>query len=293
MRLMAGLAAGLCVYVSIGTMVGITPRWLTRAPDRRDRSASWREWLQQADADVTPAQFLAVSAGLGLVVGAVIALAVGVPALGAVAGLAASALPRVVFARRRDALVRSRLVAWPDALRDLITHLRASLSLHASLCELGRSGPTPLRPYFVRYAGLAGALDHRTALEVVREDLADPISDRVIEVLLVAFEQGTSVVIDILDDLASSTSEDLRLLEEIETLQLETKLEARGAAVLPFVVLAVLCAFTPGYRSFYSTAAGWMVVGLGAVMSVGGLLAITRLGRVPAEERILAVGTPT
>jgi tight adherence protein B len=293
MRLMAGLAAGLCVYVWIGTIVGITPRWLRRTTDRRVRGVAWHEWLRQADADVTPAQFAAVSAALGLVVGVTAGLVVRVPALGAVAGLAGCAIPRMVFARRRETLMRGRLAAWPDTLRDMITHLRSSLSLHASLCELGRSGPLPLRPSFNRYAGLAGALDQRTALEVMREDLADPISDRVIEVLLVAFDQGSSVVIDVLGDLASSTSEDLRLLEEIETLQLETKLEARGAAVLPFLVLGMLCVFTPGYRAFYSTSAGWLVVGLGAVMSVGGLLAITRLGRVPTEERILAVGTPT
>ena len=203
----------------------------------------------------------------------------------------ACAVPRVVFARRRQVLVRARLSAWPDALRDLITHLRSSLSMHASLCELGRTGPPSLRPYFTRYAGLAGALDQRTALEVVREELADPLSDRAIEVLLVAFDQGSSVVIDILDDLAASSAEDLRLLDEIDTLQLETKLEARGAAVLPFAVLAVLCLFTPGYRSFYATSAGWVVVMLGALMSVGGLALISRLGRVPAEERILSVGT--
>jgi tight adherence protein B len=152
------------------------------------------------------------------------------------------------------------LAAWPDALRDIITHLRSTVSMHASLSELGRSGPLPLRPYFNRYAGLAGTQDHRTALQVVREDLADPLSDRAIEVLLVSFDQGSSVLIDILDGLAASASEDLRLLDEIETLQLETKLEARGAAVLPFVVLAMLCLFTPGYRSFYAMSAGWVVV---------------------------------
>lgn len=293
MRLIAGLAAGLCVYLSIGTLVGVTPRWLQRSPDRRERLASHRAWLHQAGADVTPAQFAGVSVGLGVVVAVVVWLVVAVPALAVVAGLAACSVPRIVFARRRDELVRARLAAWPDTLRDLITHLRSSLSLHSSLCELGRSGPAPLRPSFNRYAGLAGALDPRVALEVMREDLSDPISDRVIEVLLVAFDQGSSVIIDILDDLASSTSEDLRLLEEIETLQLETKLEARGAAVLPFVVLAMLCAFTPGYRAFYSTAAGWVVIGLGAAMSVAGLLVITRLGRVPSEERILAVGAQT
>ncbi len=293
MRLLAGLAAGALVYLSLGSLLGVTPAWLRRPLERRSIGVSWREWLQQAGADVTPLQFVMVSLGLGVTVGSIAGAVVGVPALGVVAGTVASAVPHSVFARRRRALVQARLAAWPDALRDLITHLRASLSMHASLCEIGRSGPVPLRSYFNRYAGLSGALDQRTALEVVREELADPLSDRVIEVLLVAFEQGSSVVIDILDDLASSSAEDLRLLDEIETLQLETKLEARGAAVLPFVVLAMLCVFTPGYRSFYATSAGWFVVIAGALMSVGGLVVITRLGRVPVEERILAVGVPT
>lgn len=293
MRLLAGLAAGLFVYLALGSLFGVSPSWLRKTRERRSAADGWREWLQQADADVTPVQFLGVSLGLGVAVGLVIGAAVGVPALGVVAGAVAMAFPRMVFARRRSALVQQRLAAWPDAIRDIITHLRASLSMHASLCEVGRSGPVPLRPYFNRYAGLSGALDQRAALEVVREDLADPMSDRVIEVLLVAFDQGSSVVIDILHDLAASSSEDLRLLDEIETLQLETKLEARGAAVLPFVVLAMLCVFTPGYRSFYATPAGWFVIGLGACMSLGGLLVIRHLGRVPTEERILAVGTPT
>lgn len=293
MRLLAGLAAGLFAYLAVGALFGVAPAWLRRDREHRSATASWREWLHQANAGVTPAQFVGVSLGLGIAVGLVVGAAVGVPALGVVAGGVAATFPQTVFARRRAALVQARLAAWPDAIRDIITHLRASLSMHASLCEVGRSGPIPLRPYFSRYAGLSGALDQRAALEVVREDLADPMSDRVIEVLLVAFDQGSSVVIDILHDLASSSAEDLRLLDEIETLQLETKLEARGAAVLPFVVLAMLCVFTPGYRSFYATPAGWFVIAVGAAMSFGGLLVIRRLGRVPTEERILAVGTPT
>lgn len=292
MRLLAALAAALFVYFALGIALRVVPSWLHRDRMRRSPSATSREWLQQADADVTPAQFVAVSLALGAVAGLAVGSAVGVPALGVVAAVLAATVPRMVFAQRRAALVQARLRAWPDALRDIITHLRASLSMHASLCEVGRSGPMPLRPYFHRYAGLSGALDQRSALEVVREDLADPMSDRVIEVLLVAFDQGSGVVIDILQDLAESSAEDLRLLDEIETLQLETKLEARGAAILPFVVLAMLCVFTPGYRAFYATPLGWVVIAMGALMSCGGLLAIRRLGRVPSEERILAVGTP-
>lgn len=290
MMLLSGLFAGLFVYLALGVLFGLAPAWLRPTIGERRSEARWRDWLHQAGVDVSPLQFASVSVGLAALVGLIVVLVVGVPVLAVIAGGVTLALPRLVFARRREVLIRQRLSAWPDALRDLVGHLRSSHSIHGALCEVGRSGPVALRPYFNRYAGLAVALDHRTALEVVREELADPLSDRIIEVLLVAFDQGSSLVIDILEDLAVSSANDLRLVDEIETLQLETKLEARGAAVLPFAVLAMLCAFTPGYRDFYTSPLGWIVVGLGAAMALAGLFAIQRLGRVPSEERILAAG---
>ncbi len=165
------------------------------------------------------------------------------------------------------------------------------MSLHAGLVELGRTGPVPLRSHFVRYRDLAAALDQRSALEAVRDELADPLSDRIIEVLLIALEQGSSIVVDILDDLARSATNDLQLIEEIETAQLETRIESVGATVLPFVVLAFLCATAPGYRDFYSSPAGWFVVAIGGVSSLVGLVVISRLSRIPGEDRIL-IGQP-
>ncbi len=290
MRLLAGLGAGLFVYLALGAFVGITPRWLHRSRQSRRQETRWQEWLNQAGVTVSPVQFVTVSvagaAGVGLAVFAITQVA----SLALVAGGVTMAGPRAVFSRRRRDAQKERLDAWPDAIRDVITHLRASMSVHASLVELGRSGPEPLRTFFNRYAGLAGALDQQSALEVIREELADPLSDRIIEVLLIAFDQGPTVVIDILEDLAESSSKDLRLSEEIVTAQLETRIEARGASLLPFGVLALLCMTSPGYRDFYASPVGWFVVSIGGAMSLAGLLAISGLGRVPQEERILAGG---
>src|SRR5207249_4258683 len=114
--------------------------------------------------------------------------------------------------------------------------------------------------------------------------LADPVSDRIIEVLLVAHEQGASVAIDALRDLAASTTADLRLAEEIQTAQLEQKIEARAGVVLPFVVLVLLCSSSPPYREFYASPGGWLVILVGAAMSLAGAIVIDRLGRLPVEE---------
>lgn len=291
MRLAAALAAGVTAYLTVGAALGVTPHpWATDRPV--DRGRRRREWLHQAGIPLTPAQFVAASAGAGIAVGLAVWALTRVPALGVVAGASTAWWPRAHYARQRRHRVSARLAAWPDALRDLVSHLRVPLSVHASLVELARTGPEPLRPAFERYRVLATAFDHRRALEVVREELADPVSDRIIEIVLIAFDQGASIVIDVLGDLADATAADLRLNEEIVTAQLETRLEAWGASVLPFAVLGLLCATTPEYRAFYSSPAGWAVLGIGVAMSAAGLVAISRLGRVPAEERILAGGGP-
>lgn len=286
MRLIAALGAATIVYLAIGVAVGIRPRWhRLRRPTGRSRLTSW---LEAAGVAARPWQFLLVSIGAGAVIGAVVLLATGVGPLAVVAGLSACVGPRYAHERNRRRQRRARLTAWPDALRDLIANLRSSLSLHAALVELGRSGPSGLRPVFERYGRLASALEPRLALGVIRDELADSLSDRVIEVLIVAFDQGASVVVDILVDLADATVDDLRLVEEIETAQLETRLEARGAVVLPFLVLGLLCATSDDYRQFYASAAGWLVIAAGGAMSLAGVLVIGRLGSMPAEERILA-----
>jgi tight adherence protein B len=292
MRLLAGLCAGLFVYLSLGAIVGITPRLLEGSTSsRHGRSQRTSEWLRRAGVDVTPSQFVAVSVGLAALVSLVVHVMTGVVPLALVTGGLALWLPRSFYGRRRAELERERINAWPDALRDLIAHLRSSVSVHAALVELGSSGPPALRPHFNRYAGLAATLGQRTSLQIIREELADPVSDRVIEIILVAFEQGPGVVIDVLGDLATATAGDLALSDDIRTAQLEIKIEARGAAIMPFAVLFLLIATSNDYATFYRSSAGWLVIGLGGLLCMGGLVTINRLGRLPIEHRILTSGS--
>ena len=294
MRLLAGLSAAAFAYLLVGILTGHAPRSLRRPlpsqlPRRRAaQRVPLATWLDQAGASVRPAQFAGVSAGIAAVTLLVVWAVSGAASVAIVPALVAGAAPRAWYARQRTRLIGERLAAWPEALRDLIAHLEVPMSLHRSLVELGRSGPEPLRATWRRYATLTAALDTRAALEALREQLADPVSDRILEVLLVAHEQGASVAIDALRDLAASTTADLRLAEQIETAQLEQKIEARACVVLPFVVLILLCSSSPPYREFYRSPGGWLVIVVGAVMSLGGTVVIDRLGRLPAEERVIA-----
>ncbi len=290
MTLLASLCAAALVYLAVGSIFGVQLRWQSRRRTGPNVRSRVQRWLEQSDTAVSLQAFGSVVTGSALVAISLVWALTGVAVLGGIAGCAGGLVPVVVVEQRRAAITRDRRAAWPDALRDIATRLRSGASMHAALVDLARLGPEPLRPAFRRYERLANALDHRMALETVRAELAEPLADRIIEVLLVAFDQGGRVVIDILDDLAESAVADLRLMADIDTAQLETTIEARGAAVLPFVVLGLLCLGSPGYRAFYASAAGTVVVVLGLVMSLAGVVLISRLGRTAAEPRTVPHG---
>ena len=286
MTLLAAFSGGVFVYLLVGFLTGNPPRSLTRR--RRRRSSHRLEWLHQADVAVTPRQFVAVSAAASTVTFLLVWALSGAVPVALVPALAVGSLPRAWFSRQAQRSAEQRVAAWPDALRDLVAHLEAPMSLHRGLVELGRSGPEPLRAAWRRYERLTAALDHRAALDAVKGELADPVSDRIIEVLVVAHEQGAGVVLDVLRDLADATAKDIRLREEIETAQLERRIEARAAVVLPFAVLVLLCSTSEPYRDFYSSVGGFVVIVVGSGMALAGMTVIRRLGRLPTESRVLA-----
>ena len=123
--------------------------------------------------------------------------------------------------------------------------------------------------------------------ERVRVELADPVSDRIVELLIAAQEHGADTVVALLGAMAESVTKDLALDESIVTGQTEIRAQAVAAVALPFLVLAFLIVSNPGYRSFYRSGGGAIVIMLGAAMAAGGWKLITVLGRVPREPRVL------
>jgi tight adherence protein B len=199
-------------------------------------------------------------------------------------------LPRAYLGRRRARRVIEVQQSWPDGIRDIISSVRSGASLPNSVESLAKYGPAPLREAFASFATYARSIGFVPALEMVRSDLADPTSDRVIEVLIVAYEKGGSVVPEILSDLAEATTRDIWTLEEIRTEALEQKINSRVVFVLPWVVLVAMTARSGAFREFYSTPAGAMVAAIGGVMSIIGILVAARLGKQPEEPRVLATG---
>jgi len=287
MSAIAALAVGVFAYAVVGRLLGRPVRWVpVRARRDRVRATPAQEWLVQAGANVTPLQFRAASVAVATATFVAAALVTGAPLVALAPAVAAAFGPRAYYARRRAARLREVQAAWPDALRDVVSSLAAGRSLGAALGELARTGPAPLRPAFERYAAAARMVGTGPALELVKSSLADPTSDRVLEVLLLAAERGGPIVTDVLDDLVVSTTKDLKVADEIETEGLEMRINARAVLVLPWLVLVALTVRGGAFRDFYRSSAGFVVVAVGAALSAIGYVWISRLARSLEERRV-------
>ncbi|HMK96295.1 MAG TPA: hypothetical protein VK425_02050, partial [Acidimicrobiales bacterium] len=174
--------------------------------------------------------------------------------------------------------------------RFLVGVLGAGIAtLHEALEELSKSGPVPLRPAMARYTRLAGRVGPHQALETVRAELADAISDPVLLALAGAVDEGTGTALRILSDLGSQITADIQLAERTRTLQAQSRMATWGCFAVPYLMLLFLCATNAQYREFFSRPLGLAVALVGVMMSFLGLAASRRLVRpIPTAARVFA-----
>lgn len=266
------LAFGLLVHVAIGS----------RRP-RRPRQPS-RSTIPGLD--VSPLQFWATVVAVGALTYLVLYAMTGLVIVSLVPALVVATLPRAYFARKRSMRLARVQEAWPDGLRDLLTSVRSGASLPNAIENLATFGPEALREAFQGFDVYSRSLGVVPALELVKEDIADPTADRVIEVLILAYERGGQVVPEILEDLAEATTRDLWTMEQVRTEALEQKINSRVVFVLPWIVLVAMTARSGAFRDFYSSPAGLLVVIIGGAMSLFGVFVASRLGAQPDEHRV-------
>lgn len=283
MRLLVALLTATAAAGVAAAALGMLPHGRRRR--RRRRRAA--EWLVQAGVATTPLQFWATSLGAAAATFLSVTLLTGSWAVAAVPSVLVGMLPRLYFGAQRRRRLGEVRQAWPDGLRDLVASMSAGRSLARAVEDLAASGPLPLRRAFASFPFLARSVGVIPALETIRDNMADPTTDRVIEVLIVAHERGGAIVPDILRDLAEATARDVWAAEEIDTAALEHKINARAVFVLPWLVLIAMTVRPGPFRDFYATPLGLVVIIVGGVLSLGGSILVSRLGRHPDEPRVL------
>jgi tight adherence protein B len=285
--LVAALLTALAVWSTAETAQG---RQHSSLPRPRPRPAGSRAqvWLSQAGAAVTRGQFVGVSIAFGLSSGLILLVISRTAIVAVIALFAGSCTPYAYWSAHRRHITAARAMAWPDALRFVIGALASGTStLHAALVDLADAGPQPLRAPMARYARRSGQIGSLSALEAVRTELADPVSDQVLLTFAQAASEGTQTVLRALELLLDQTNGDIALQDKVRTAGTQLLLASWTGFVAPLLVLLLFCTVSPQYRAFFSGAEGIILVIGGATVDVLGLLTTRRLAHtVPTTQRI-------
>lgn len=280
------LAAGYLGFAGMGLLLGVPVEIRLPARRRESRLARRRRWLRQAGATVSPAGFYTVSVVVGGLVFALGWLLTSAWPVALVPAVMAALAPHSYWTRQRKRQLAAVRESWPDGLRDLAASANARLPLHQALGELARSGPAPLRSAFAAYPANARVMGVIPALEHIKEQLADPTSDRILEVLILVYERGPAGLGAILEELARSTSRDLRTEQEIDLARQEPRIAMWTTAVAPWLVLIGLTLPDTFYGDYFASGRGLGAILMSATLTFAGIALVRRLSRDPVECRL-------
>lgn len=281
------------VLVGLGAGVGLLLVWsacaLPPGSWPRRRGGRVADLLRRADmTQVSASALLTLCAVTGAATALLLEALTATPPVSVAFGAMGGYLPLAVVTRRAHRRERDFAEVWPEAVDNLASAVRAGLSLPDALGQLSVRGPEPLRPSFAAFA-----LDYQVlgrfgdCLDRLKERLADPVGDRVVEGLRVAREVGGGELGRLLRTLSGYLRDEARTRSELEARQAWTVNGARLAVAAPWLVLLTM-SFQPSVIRRYASPSGTMVLLLAAGACVVSYRLMMRIGRLPRERRILS-----
>jgi tight adherence protein B len=280
--------------VGLGVGVGLLLVWsaftMPRAsrPTRASRGRLGRMLAAAGLDSVSSTGFVALSIVLGLVATALVQVVSRTPPVAVAFGLLAAYFPVALVRGRARRRLREFAEVWPEAVDNLASAVRAGLSLPDALAGLSVRGPEPLRAPFAEFA-----LDYQVtgrfgdSLDRLKDRLADPVGDRVIEGLRIAREVGGGQLGRLLRNLSGYLRDEARTRSEMESRQAWTVNGARLAVAAPWLVVLIMSVQTDVITR-YASPGGVVVLVTGAVLCFVAYRLMMWIGRLPTDRRILS-----
>jgi tight adherence protein B len=277
------------LLLGIGLLLAASPiLWPGRTdnPGRPSTRMRAREMLVQAGLGrVGVSTVAAASVILGVAAGAVVFALVPVIAVAFAAGILLLVLPSAVVFWRARSQRRATRVVWPDVVDHLVSAVRSGLALPESVVTLAHSGPPITRAAFAEFerdyrmtGGFADSLDR------LKDRLADPVADRIIETLRMSREVGGNELTTVLRNLAVYLRQDAAIRSEVEARQSWIVNAARLGVAAPWIVLLLLST-RPEAAAAYNSPAGIALIAVGLALSVVAYRIMIGIGRLPEERR--------
>lgn len=277
-----------------GGLLLVAAPWLW--PRREVRPARGIPWLDRARERLVQAGLGtvglgvvgAVSALLALVAGAIVFALTAVIPLALAAAIVACLLPATVTGWRARARRRATRVVWPDVVDQLVSGVRSGMGLADSVVILAHTGPAATRSAFAHFeADYRATGNFAVCLDALKDRLADPVADRIVETLRMSREVGGSELTTVLRNLSAYLRQESAIRSEVEARQSWVMNAARLGVAAPWVVLLLL-ATRPEAAASYNSPAGATLIIVGLVVSVFAYRLMIGLGRLPEERRWFA-----
>lgn len=274
--------------LAAGMLLSVSPwLWPPRPSSPREpRHGPLSRSLAEAGlGSVRPRSLMIVMLAAALCAGSSAWLLTSIPVLAALAFGAGGMSPVVALRARRLRLRRARRQVWPDVCDLLIASIRVGLSLPDAVAGLAESSPVMMRPAFIAFArDLRATGRFESSLDRLKNALADPIADRIVEALRMARQVGGTELGSVLRALSASVRADAALRGEVEARQSWIRGAAVLGAIAPWVILGLLVMRPEGSEA-YSTPEGMVVICVGALVSVVAYRIMIRIGRLPEPGR--------
>lgn len=270
----------LCLSIAVAVVCWFGQKW-SAAAYARYRNAFKKEAserLSEFFVFLDPAQLWVANLAL---CGAAALVAYAVSAqlwLAAGAGAIVLIAPQYTIRRLRRRRLRDFDAQLPDLLLALSGALRAGAGIQAGLRLIVQQSPAPLAQEFglmLRQQRMGVSFEQ--ALASLYQRMPTEGAGLVVSSLKIAAQTGGNLA-ETLDRIATTLRARLHLLGRIHALTSQGRLQAWIMACLPMILAAILHYIDPdSMEVLWGTPAGWLVLGLIAVLEAAGIIAIRRI----------------
>jgi tight adherence protein B len=235
--------------------------------------------------NVKPGSAVGVVVAGALAVGFVVSIIIPLPVLGMLSSVASLILGYGFIDRQRRARHHRLRMAWPGVIDHIRAGIRSGSDVVHAVCALPETLPPDIAgPVDAFRVDTAGGMTADVALAEWGRRLADPVGDRIVEILRMANEVGGTDLPSVLNALQTSVRHDIAVREDATAKQSWIRSAAALAVAAPWVVLVVIGS-RPETISSYNSAEGTVVLVVGALVSAVAFRMMRSLGALPTQRR--------
>ena len=264
---------------------------LNKVVEQRDFGANLQRDLARADLKLKPSEFLLIWGGSIIGVPVIMLLlsvvfkALGNPLFLLIGGLVGFWLPRFWLGRRKSGRLNAFNKQLPDTITLIANALRAGSSFLQAIELVVRESRPPISIEFARVIREVNlGLPFEQALEnMVRRVRSDDL-ELMATAISIQHQVGGNLA-EILDSIAYTIRERIRITGEIRTLTAQQRLSGYVVAGLPIALAGFLFIAAPGFMdpmfdervSIIGLPAGVIILGFGGVMMFIGFMLIRKI----------------